>query len=170
MNTTINYKKEFSQESRFVLVIVYYRGLPVCLRGGGGPFTNQDQTLCETRHYTTESIESSSSRGSTALARGRDALDRNVPMGFEDRLRGQRERGELRDSLKESRTGSSGYLGDDQGADPSTYWSQGSRGHDGMTFSDEEREDWRISLEDMAGEAERADWRRSLDDMVRWEL
>ena len=114
------------------------------------------------RGTSTESIESSS-RGSTALARGRDATE-----GYEDRLR-QRERGELRDS-GESRTGSSGYLGDDQGYDPSTYWSQGSRGHDGMTFSDEEREDWCISLEDMAGEAERADWRRSLDDMVRWEL
>ena len=46
MNTTINYKKEFSQESRFVLVIVYYRGPPVCLRGGGEPlFTNQAPTL-----------------------------------------------------------------------------------------------------------------------------
>jgi len=44
MNTTINYRKESSQESRFVLVVVYYRGSPICLREGGA-FTNQDPTL-----------------------------------------------------------------------------------------------------------------------------
>ena len=57
-------------------------------------------------------------------------------------------------------------MGDDQGYDPATYWSQDGRGHDGSTFSEEEREDWRIVLEDMTGEGERADWRRSLYDMV----
>lgn len=35
-----------------------------------------------------------------------------------------------------------------------------------MAFSDEEREDWRLSLEEMVGEAERDGWQRSLDDMV----
>ena len=71
-------------------------------------------------------------------------------------------------SFMETNGGGRGILspGEDQGYDCATYWSQGSRGHDGLTFSDEEREDWRSSLEDMMGDAERDDWRRSLDDMV----
>ena len=45
ITNTNNYKKESSQEPRFVLVVVYYRGSPICLRDGGTPFTNQDPTL-----------------------------------------------------------------------------------------------------------------------------
>ena len=88
-------------------------------------------------------------------------MEREVRLGYESRLRGLQGPGEVHVSLSSSR-----YLGDDQGYDPSTYWSQGARGHDGLTFSEEEREDWKVSLEEMTGEVERADWRRLLDDMV----
>ena len=45
MNTTINYKKESSQEPRS-LVVVYYRGSPICLREGGDP-----PLLIRIQHY-----------------------------------------------------------------------------------------------------------------------
>ena len=42
-------QKESSQEPRFVLVVVYFRGSSICLREGG-PFTNQDPTLVELKY------------------------------------------------------------------------------------------------------------------------
>ena len=91
-------------------------------------------------------------------------MERDVRLGYEQRLRDIQSRGEVLDSVASSQPGNSGYLGDDQGYDPATYWSHGPAGHDGSTLSEDEREDWKIVLEDMAGEAERADWRRTLDD------
>ena len=115
------------------------------------PSEQPEELLREVRYVrrgpTSESLESSSSLSSTALARGRDAVGRDVHLGYERGLQGR-----------------GGYLGDDQGYDPATYWAQGPHGHDGLTLSEDEQEDWGIVLEDMAGEAERADWRRSLDD------
>ena len=38
-------QKESSHESRFVLVVFYYGGPPICLGGDPFYFTNQDPTL-----------------------------------------------------------------------------------------------------------------------------
>ena len=85
------------------------------------------------RSPTTASEESSSSGASTTLAKGRGAMSRGLRLGYENRLRGQGERGELRSRP----TGRQGHPGEDQGYDPR-----------GLTFCDE---DWRLFLEDMVG-------------------
>ena len=91
-------------------------------------------------------------------------MSRGLTLGYENRLRDQGERGERRDQLHG--TGAAGASRVLVKTRAMIVRPIGHRGHGGLTFSDEEREDWRSSLEDMMGDAERDDWRRSLDDMV----
>ena len=78
---------------------------------------------------------SSTSRRSSAQARGLQAMEGGLSLGYLNRLESHERRGEAGPIHEEGLD-----------YEPGVYWSEGPQGHDGMSRDGEERDDWRYAL------------------------